>query len=91
MVSEATNNLHNQVDDLECHLIAAEILENNGIPQTIAFVKDIQVNEIKHGIVFLLDTSSNMKVRKTIFCPISDSGSDHCRMMRRKSRKSSSS
>lgn len=31
------------VDELEAHLAAAEILENNMIPQTISFIRNIQV------------------------------------------------
>ena len=43
IVSETSTKLHNLVDELECHLSAAEILENNGIPQTIFFIKNMQV------------------------------------------------
>ena len=43
VASATSKKLHRQVDELECHLFAAETLENNGLPQTIAFIRDTQV------------------------------------------------
>ena len=45
VVSETSTKLHNSVDELECHLSVAEILENNGIPQKIRYIKEIQGNK----------------------------------------------
>ena len=44
VVSEKSARLHNKVDELEGHLYAAEILENNGLPQTISGIRDTQDN-----------------------------------------------
>ncbi|KAK2171518.1 hypothetical protein NP493_1055g01018 [Ridgeia piscesae] len=40
--SKLLQELHNQVDELECQLSAAEILENNDLSHTIAFIRDTQ-------------------------------------------------
>ena len=43
MVSESLSRLHAQIDELECHLSAAEILEKHQMEQTVAFFKETQV------------------------------------------------
>ena len=39
-------SLHNRVDDLECHLSSAELLEKHNLSQTIEFVRTAQVCDV---------------------------------------------
>lgn len=42
MESSESSRLHNQIDQLECHLSAAEILHTHNTPYTLAFIKHTQ-------------------------------------------------
>ena len=47
-------SLHNRVDDLECHLSSAELLEKHNLSQTIEFVRTAQVCDVIAFCILLL-------------------------------------
>ena len=65
MVGVESSTLHSQIDELECHLSAAETLQSHSTPQMVAFIKQTQHDQEQAKA--LMTKVSGILWRKDVF------------------------